>query len=158
MKKYENLTPIISLSNDAEKAILTSILEDNNIHYVIENQNTQDLFGIGRFGGYNYITGPQRVFVPNENVVEAANLLRSIKQQESFETEETELHVLKKYNMYLNGAVIVGLILPGLNIFHLYKAIKIKYQSGYKLGGRFKLILSSILFIFGCYIVKEIII
>jgi hypothetical protein len=40
-----------------------SLLEGKGIEYFVRGENLQDLFGAGRLGGYNYVTGPAEFWV-----------------------------------------------------------------------------------------------
>lgn len=56
--------------------VIESLLETNGIPYVVENDVMQDILGWGRLTwGYNSITGPPSVRVPQDRVEEALELL-----------------------------------------------------------------------------------
>ncbi len=152
MENLDRLIPLISLSGEAERIIIGSLLDEHGIAYHVSNQTTQDLFGIGRFGGYNYITGPQKIMVTEQDAARARELILSVKQQSAGNAEDEELKQLQEYNIYVNGALIIGLILPGLNFYHLFRALYMKLRFGDKLGGSFKLMLSGLLMILGLYL------
>jgi hypothetical protein len=52
-----------------------SLLEGEGIEYLVRGEHVQDLFGIGRMGGYNYVTGPTEFLVHAEDAERARTLL-----------------------------------------------------------------------------------
>ena len=56
-------------------------LESAGVRYVIQNELTQDLFGFGRVGGHNPITGPVRIRVTSEDAERARDLLADLHDQ-----------------------------------------------------------------------------
>lgn len=52
-----------------------SLLESEGIEYLVRGENVQDLFGLGRMSGYNYVTGPTEFWVHAENGERARTLL-----------------------------------------------------------------------------------
>ena len=54
-------------------------LEGADVGFVVQNEMTQDLFGFGRVGGYNLITGPVRIRVTAEDAELARGLLADLK-------------------------------------------------------------------------------
>ena len=55
-----------------------SLLEGEGIEYLVRGENIQDLFGAGRLGGYNYITGPAEFLVHAHNAERARTLLEGL--------------------------------------------------------------------------------
>lgn len=52
-----------------------SLLEGEGIEYLVRGDNLQDLFGAGRLGGYNYVTGPAEFWVRSPDAERARTLL-----------------------------------------------------------------------------------
>ena len=52
-----------------------SLLEGEEIEYLVRGENLQDLFGAGRLGGYNYLTGPVEFCVHINDAERARTLL-----------------------------------------------------------------------------------
>ena len=52
-----------------------SLLEGEGIDYLLCGENIQDLFGAGRLGGYNYVTGPAEFCVRTHDAERARTLL-----------------------------------------------------------------------------------
>ncbi|MBN2423708.1 MAG: hypothetical protein JXR46_15675 [Calditrichaceae bacterium] len=152
------LIPVYSPINDSEKLIILSLLEESQIEYTVENQNNQDLFGIGRFGGYNYITGPERILVKKSQISDAKSIIGTLKYSQIVDITnvEDDLTELKLFNFNLNAAVIIGILFPGFNIFNLINALKIKISSKQELKGGFRIIVSSIFFLVGLIILISI--
>ena len=60
----------------ASLPVIESLLESNGVPFVVANEMTQDLVGLGRFaGGYNNTLGPPVVRVPASRADEARELL-----------------------------------------------------------------------------------
>ena len=64
---------------------------EGNIPYVKQGDRVQDLFGIGRLGGFNVLTGPAKLLVYEADAEAAAHLLRDQPPVESLPDEELDL-------------------------------------------------------------------
>jgi hypothetical protein len=56
-------------------AFARSLLDGEGIDYTVRGENLQDLFGMGRLGGYNYVTGPAEIWVRADDAERARALL-----------------------------------------------------------------------------------
>jgi hypothetical protein len=56
-------------------AMAKSLFEDAKIEYFTKGDEIQDLFGLGRLGGLNYVTGPVEFVVAAEDAPTARELL-----------------------------------------------------------------------------------
>ncbi len=52
------LVPVLRTGDAGLILLAKSLLEREGIEYFVFGENLQDLFGAGRLGGYNYVTGP----------------------------------------------------------------------------------------------------
>jgi len=63
-------------------AFIKSLLEDAEIPFSVKSEGVQDLFGVGRLGaGYNMITGPVEIQVPQSFLKETEELLRDMESE-----------------------------------------------------------------------------
>lgn len=68
--------PVYSTSDEATCALVQSILGAAGIEHFTTNQQAQDLFGLGRIGGYNPLVGPVQILVANDRSEEAIQLIK----------------------------------------------------------------------------------
>jgi hypothetical protein len=61
------LVPVFRTSDAGLMGLAKSLLENEGIENFARGENVQDLFGVGRIGGYNYITGPAELWVRAED-------------------------------------------------------------------------------------------
>jgi hypothetical protein len=52
---------VLRTADEALAALAKSMLESENIAYVVRGEALQDLLGWGRIGGFNYLVGPAEV-------------------------------------------------------------------------------------------------
>jgi hypothetical protein len=57
------------------------MLDEATIPYVVKNRGVQDLFGMGRWGGFNYVTGPMALQVDEHDEASAKELLASLETE-----------------------------------------------------------------------------
>lgn len=69
------LVPILRTGDPGLIPLAKSLLEGEGIEYLVRGENLQDLFGAGRLGGYNYVTGPAEFLVRTEDAERARMLL-----------------------------------------------------------------------------------
>jgi hypothetical protein len=69
------LVPILRTGDPGLIPLAKSLLESEGIEYLVRGENLQDLFGVGRLGGYNYVTGPAEFLVHTEDAERARTLL-----------------------------------------------------------------------------------
>jgi hypothetical protein len=69
------LEPVLRTADAGLIPLAKSLLEGEGIEYVVRGENLQDLFGAGRLGGYNYITGPAEFLVHSHDAERARTLL-----------------------------------------------------------------------------------
>ena len=73
------LVPVYRAANAALTALVQSLLEAENIQYMVRGDNLQDLFGWGRIGaGYNVVVGPTEFWVRADDAERAAELLKDL--------------------------------------------------------------------------------
>ena len=81
LRLLEAPTPDVTLETVLRTAdaglipLAKSLLEGEGIEYLVRGENLQDLFGAGRLGGYNRITGPAEFLVHAHNAERARTLL-----------------------------------------------------------------------------------
>ena len=66
---------ILTVGNHSSVSLVQARLDDAGVKYAINSNRVSDLFGWGRLGGYNYITGPVRIMVSPEDADRAKELL-----------------------------------------------------------------------------------
>jgi hypothetical protein len=69
------LEPVLRTADAGLIPLAKSLLEGERIEYFVRGENLQDLFGAGRLGGYNYVTGPVEFWVRAEDADRARTLL-----------------------------------------------------------------------------------
>jgi hypothetical protein len=66
-------------SSDLGKfAIAKSLLDANNIDFIVSGEGLQDIIGADRIGGFNIITGPAQIAVPDDEAESALELLADL--------------------------------------------------------------------------------
>lgn len=71
-----DMVEVFRVWDPAMLPVIESLLATNDIPYIVDNDFLQDFLGWGRlFVGYNAITGPPSVKVPESRVEEARELL-----------------------------------------------------------------------------------
>jgi hypothetical protein len=71
-----NLVTVFESSDLVLLSMAKAALDEAGIRYVVENELTQDLFGLGRLGsGFSVVTGPPRLRVLPESAERAAAVL-----------------------------------------------------------------------------------
>lgn len=83
------LVSVLETGDPAEMAFVESLLLEGNIPYVKQGDRVQDLFGIGRVGGFNVLTGPAKLLVSEEHVEAAREILRDLPASEPVVGEES---------------------------------------------------------------------
>ena len=79
------MVTILKTGNAVELTILRSLFESAEIPFSIRGDGVQDLFALGRLGGFNPLTGPAIVEVPEEFAEDARALLESAVEEGSDE-------------------------------------------------------------------------
>jgi hypothetical protein len=77
------LVPILATGDPGLILLAKSLLEGEGIEYLVRGENLQDLFGAGRLGGHNYVTGPAEFWVHTEDAERARTLLDGLDAQPS---------------------------------------------------------------------------
>ena len=71
-----DLVSVLQTADEGLAALAKSILDADNIAYVVKGEGVQDLLGWGRLlGGFNYVVGPVEFLVRQEDVGRARALL-----------------------------------------------------------------------------------
>ena len=86
-KRHDSDEPVTVLetSDPALLAIAKSLLEDAGIGFFAKGEGIQDLFGAGRLGGFNPITGPVELQVSADDATEAGSVLLELRRQADHE-------------------------------------------------------------------------
>ncbi|MEX0690772.1 MAG: DUF2007 domain-containing protein, partial [Gemmatimonadales bacterium] len=73
-----DLVTVFESTDVALIAIAKGALQDADIRFVVQNEFTQNLLGVGQLGSYNHITGPVRIRVVAEDAEVAQELLSDL--------------------------------------------------------------------------------
>lgn len=84
------LVSVLETGDPAEIALAESLLLEAGIPYSKQGDRVQDLFGIGRLGGFNVLTGPARLLVPADHADAASDLLNDLAAPEPLEADVLE--------------------------------------------------------------------
>jgi hypothetical protein len=80
-KKEMKLVTVLSTGEGAMIALAKSILDEAGIPYLVKDELTQDLFGLGRMGANSsLIVGPVEIQVRYEDAERALELLKDLKE------------------------------------------------------------------------------
>ena len=75
----EALVTVLDDGDPGRLALAHSLLDDAGISHIVAGEGLQDLFGLGRLGaGFNVITGPAHIQVPESRAEEARELLEEL--------------------------------------------------------------------------------
>ncbi len=149
-------------NNESERMAAQAILKSANIQFFCKNFTVQNLFGAGQIGtGFNIVTGPIQIQVPEEDAEEARELLNDYFSgwQAECDAPETDwqerrhLAFQQNVNNMINWAIIfsvfwLGGIGPTVGIYFSLKALQMIDDSTERIKGKwrglFALVLSSI--------------
>jgi len=84
------LVSVLETGDPAEMAFSESLLMEAGISYTKQGDRVQDLFGIGRLGGFNVLTGPAKLLVSENDAEAAEHLLRDRPPNEPLADDELE--------------------------------------------------------------------
>lgn len=73
-----HLVTVFATSDPVRVALAKVALEAEGIPFVAKGEGVQDLFGVGRLGGTNLITGPVQIQVAEAHAARALERLRDI--------------------------------------------------------------------------------
>lgn len=76
-----HLRTILLARDEVQLSLACSMLDEAKIPYVVKNRGVQDLFGMGRLGGFNYVTGPMALQVDERDEASAKELLASLQAE-----------------------------------------------------------------------------
>ena len=86
-----HLVTVLEIGDPSLLAIAESLLQEQGIPYSKSNEQLQDLFALGRLGaGFNPITGPILLQVPEEHAEAALQILEDLEAGEADEVEEPD--------------------------------------------------------------------
>jgi hypothetical protein len=85
------LVSVLETGDPAEMAFAESLLLEAGIDYTKQGDRVQDLFGIGRLGGFNVLTGPAKLLVYEADAEAATQLLRDRPPVEPLAEDELDL-------------------------------------------------------------------
>src|SRR6185503_17493716 len=83
----EPLVTVLETGDPAEMALVESLLMEGHIPYVKQGDGVQDLFGMGRVGGFNVLTGPARLLVAKKKAEAAREIIRDLPTAQHLEEE-----------------------------------------------------------------------
>jgi len=90
-EKDMKLVTVLSTGEGAMIALAKSILDEAGIPYLIKDELTQDLFGLGRLGASSsLIVGPVEIQVRYKDAERALELLEELKEGYVYYEEEKE--------------------------------------------------------------------
>ena len=72
------LVPVLTTGDAGLIAVAKSLLEGEEIDYLIRGDGLQDLFGLGRMTGYNFAMGPAEILVREDDADRAHELLQGL--------------------------------------------------------------------------------
>jgi putative signal transducing protein len=72
------LVPVLTTGDAGLIAVAKSLLEGEEIDYLIRGDGLQDLFGLGRMTGYNFAMGPAEILVREDDADRARELLQGL--------------------------------------------------------------------------------
>src|SRR5207247_4783297 len=73
------LVPVFAAGSAALVAVVKSLLESEEIDYMVRGENVQNLFGIGQATGFSYAMGPVEFWVREDDVPRARALLADLR-------------------------------------------------------------------------------
>lgn len=76
--KFVKFVSILKTQNSGLLSIAKSILEDAEIQYFAIGENSLDILGMGRIGGFNRVAGSAELKVAEEDFDEANELLKEL--------------------------------------------------------------------------------
>lgn len=76
--EYLDLFPVYSPPDASLLAIAKSLLEAEEIQYWVQNEKLQDLYGFGQIIGFNQIFGSPEIYVKQEDLDTAKELLSEL--------------------------------------------------------------------------------
>lgn len=74
-------TELIAVFTSSDAGLIPlarSLLDAEGIEHLVRGENLQDLFGLGRIGGFNVVVGPAEFLVRAEDAPRARDLLASL--------------------------------------------------------------------------------
>jgi len=74
------LVSVLRTSDAGLLGFAKSLLDSETIENFVRGEHVQDLFGVGRIGGYNYITGPAELWVRADDEERARQLLDGVSE------------------------------------------------------------------------------
>ena len=86
-KPDSELVVVLRTTDEGLTIIAKSILDAENINYIVKGQAVQDILGLGRLGGANYVTGPVVFLVHKDDADDARAVLQAEGLIEPFEPE-----------------------------------------------------------------------
>ena len=77
------LVPVFAAGNAALVAVAKSLLEGEEIDYMVRSENVQNLVGLGQATGFSYAMGPVEFWVRADDADRAQALLADLKTVDS---------------------------------------------------------------------------
>ena len=79
--EYADLVTVLNAADEVEVSLATSLLETAQIRHLAKGEGLQDLFGIGRVGGFNAMVGPVEIQVLPEDAHAARKVLKKMHEE-----------------------------------------------------------------------------
>ena len=76
-KSDSDLVAVLRTADEGLTIVAKSILDAENIQYIVKGQAVQDILGLGRLGGANYVTGPVVFLVHKDDADNARSALQA---------------------------------------------------------------------------------
>ena len=86
----ESLVTVYGVGDPGDLALAKSLLDDAGIPHFELGEGIQDLFGMGRLGGFSIVAGPVQIQVPESRAEEARELLAELESADPSATLDEE--------------------------------------------------------------------
>lgn len=73
-----DLVTVFAAGDPVRLAIAKATLEAEGIRFIVKGEGVQDLFGVGRLGGMNLVTGPVQIQVADPDAARALEVLQDL--------------------------------------------------------------------------------
>jgi hypothetical protein len=115
-----NITALLyTAKNESDLLIKTSILESENIYFILKNYNSQDLFGIGKMGAsFNLAVGNPEIWVSQDDYEHALALIDTknvqidnTDSQEDFDESQQNFFNHQFMKLFIKIILLFGIII-----------------------------------------------
>jgi hypothetical protein len=77
-RRKNTMINVYATSDLLKFEIAKSILSGSGIKFIVSGERLQDIIGAGRIGGFNILTGPAQLAVPDDQAKSARELLADL--------------------------------------------------------------------------------